>query len=172
MIDGVASLTVPGAIRLARALERFDIKWFEQPLVNENIDGLASVHRAIGMPVAGNENEAGLDAFRRLIDADAVYYVQFDPVVSGGFTEGRKIAALAESSHRPITLHHSNSAVSMLANIHLAAAVPNCDSIEYHMLHRQLFEHLPQSCAVVADGHVVAPDTPGLGIDLSALAPW
>lgn len=172
MVDGVASMDVPGAIALGRALQPFDVIWFEQPVVNENVAGLARIHREAGIPVAGNENEAGLDAFRRLIEAQAVHYVQFDPVVGGGFTEGRKIAALAEASHLPVTLHHSNSVVSMLANVHLAAALPNCHSIEFHMVHRQLFEHAPDDCLVVTDGHLAAPERPGLGLDLDSLAPW
>jgi L-alanine-DL-glutamate epimerase-like enolase superfamily enzyme len=172
MVDGVASLSVPRATELARALVPFRIKWFEQPLVNENIEGLAAVRRDGGLPIAGNENEAGLDAFRRLIGSGAVDYVQFDPVVSGGFTEGRKIAALAEAYHLPVTIHHSNSVVSMLANVHLAAAVPNCDSIEYHMIHRQLFGEVPADWLTAKDGHLTAPEAPGLGVDLSAYVPW
>lgn len=172
MVDGVATMDVPAAIALGTALRPYDITWFEQPVPNENVAGLARIHREVGIPVAGNENEAGLDAFRRLIEAEAVHYVQFDPVIGGGFTEGRKIAALAEASHLPVTLHHSNSVVSMLANLHLAAALPNCHSIEFHMIHRQLFEHAPDGCLAVADGHVVAPERPGLGVDLAALAPW
>jgi L-alanine-DL-glutamate epimerase-like enolase superfamily enzyme len=172
MIDGVASLDVPRATLLARSMATFNIKWFEQPVANENLEGLARIRHDGGLPIAGNENESGLDAFRRLIASGAVDYVQFDPVVSGGFTEGRKIAALAEASHLPVTLHHSNSVVSMLANVHLAAALPNCDSIEYHILHRWLFDQLPSNTLDVVDGFVTAPETPGLGVDLSTHAPW
>ena len=172
MIDGVASLNVPSAIRLARALTEFDIKWFEQPLANENLEGLVRVRTAGGIPIAGNENESGLDSFRRLIGSGGVDYVQFDPVISGGLTEGRKIAALAEAAHLPVSLHHSNSVVSMLANIHLAAAIPNCDSIEFHMVHRWFFEELPQGLLKVTAGKLCAPEIPGLGCDLSSHAPW
>ena len=145
MVDGVAAMEVPAAVALARALAPYDIKWFEQPVINENMAGLARIRREGGLPIAGNENESGLDAYHRLIDSGAIDYVQFDPMISGGFTEGRKIAALAEARHLPVTLHHSNSAVSMLANLHLAAALPNCCSIEYHLLHRQLFDRAPAS---------------------------
>lgn len=172
MVDGVASMEVPAAIGLARALAPYDIKWFEQPVVNENLPGLARIRRDGGLPLAGNENESGLDAYHRLVVSGAVDYVQFDPVISGGFTEGRKIAALAEACHLPVTLHHSNSAVSMLANLHLAAALPNCCSIEVHMIHRQLFDRAPESCSGIRDGRMTAPELPGLGIDLGDLAPW
>lgn len=172
MVDGVGVLDVPRSIALARALARFDIKWFEQPVANENIDGLVRIQREGGLPIAGNENESGLDAFRRLIASGGVDYVQFDPVVSGGLTEGRKIAALAEAFHLPVTIHHSNSAVSMLANIHLAAALPNCDSIEYHMIHRWMFDQAPPGLLTVKDGILTAPEAPGLGIDMAAHVPW
>jgi L-alanine-DL-glutamate epimerase-like enolase superfamily enzyme len=96
--------------------------------------------------------------------------VQFDPIISGGITYGRKIAALAESFFKPVTLHHSNSIVSMLANIHLAAAVPNADSVEYHVFHQPLFDRVPPGTLDLRDGMIAAPERPGLGVDAAALA--
>jgi len=84
-------------------------------------------------------------------------------------THGRKIAALAEAHFLPVTLHHSNSIVSMLTNIHLAASLPNCDSIEFHVLHQPLFERTPAGTLDLHDGRLLAAESPGLGVDLSAL---
>jgi L-alanine-DL-glutamate epimerase-like enolase superfamily enzyme len=113
------------------------------------------------------ENEMGLPAFRRLIEQGAVHYVQFDPIVGGGITEARKIAALAEAFFLPVTLHHSNSIVSMATNLHVAAAMPNCDSVEFHVLHQPLFDRAPPGFLDLQDGHLLVPETPGLGVDLS-----
>lgn len=172
MVDAVSAYTVPEAIAFARAARAFDLCWFEQPVDIADIEGQAKVHRDGGIPVAGNENEYGLDSFRRLIAADAVHFVQFDLSISGGFTFGRKLAAVAESHFRPITLHHSNSIVLMAANLQLAAAVPNCHSIEYHLFHQMLFERAPAGFLSLDDsGRIAPPEGPGLGIDLSDLAP-
>jgi L-alanine-DL-glutamate epimerase-like enolase superfamily enzyme len=167
MVDAVSACDVPHALRLARAIAPHDITWFEQPLVLEDLAGMARIQVEGGIPVCGNESEYGLTAFRRLIDSNAVHYVQYDVTVSGGLSFGRKIAALAEAFHRPVTLHQSNSIVCMAANLHLAAALPNSHSIEYHVIHQPLFERAPHGFLARIDGRIAPPERPGLGIDLA-----
>ena len=169
MVDAVSAYDVPRAIAFARAVAPLDIYWFEQPLPIDDIDGMVRVHEQGGIPLCGIENDYGLPNFRRLIERNAVHFVQFDPIISGGITYGRKIAALAEAAFRPVTLHHSNSVVSMLANIHLAAAMANADSVERHVFHSPLFERAPEGTFAMTDGMLTAPERPGLGVDLSAM---
>jgi L-alanine-DL-glutamate epimerase-like enolase superfamily enzyme len=169
MVDGVSNYDVPTAIAFARAAQRYDLYWFEQPTAIEDVAGMARIQREGGIPLCGIENDYGLFAFRRLVESDAVHFVQFDPIISGGVTFGRKIAALAESYFRPITLHHSNSLVSMLTNMHLAAALPNVDSVEMHVIHQPLFDRAPPGTFSMADGFLAAPERPGLGVDARSL---
>jgi L-alanine-DL-glutamate epimerase-like enolase superfamily enzyme len=171
MVDAVSNYDVPRAVNFARAAAPHDIYWFEQPVAITDIEGQARVHAQGGIPVAGNENEYGLQAYRRLIEAGAVHYVQADAIISGGITGVRKIATLAEAFSLPVTLHHSNSIVSMAANMHLAASIANCDSIEYHVLHQPLFDCAPAGLLDIRDGYIAVPDRPGLGIDLEHLLP-
>jgi L-alanine-DL-glutamate epimerase-like enolase superfamily enzyme len=170
MIDAVSTYDVPTALALARGLAGHDITWFEQPVPVEDLDGLRTIQREGGIPVCGLENEYGLWTYRRLLEMKAVHYVQFDPIISGGITFGRKIAAVAEAFFKPVTLHHSNSIVSMLANIHLAAAVSNAHSVEYHVFHQPLFDRAPPGTLDLDGGYLTAPERPGLGVDLDDLA--
>jgi L-alanine-DL-glutamate epimerase-like enolase superfamily enzyme len=169
MVDGVSNFDVPAALAFAHAARRYDLTWFEQPIAVEDIMGMTRIHREGGIPLCGIENDYGLFAFRRLIETDAVHFVQFDPIVSGGITFGRKIAALAEAFYKPVTLHHSNSVVSMLANLHLAAALPNAHSVEWHVIHQPLFDHAEKGAFTLRDGSLCAPNRPGLGIDAALL---
>lgn len=169
MVDAVSNYDVPTAIAFAKAASPHRLTWFEQPLRLTDVEGMAKVQREGGIPVCGNENEMGLPAFRRLMENDAVHFLQYDPIVSGGISEGRKLAALAEAFHRPVTLHCSNSIVSMAANLHLAAALSNCHSVEYHVIHQPLFERAPPGFLGLNDGRIHPPEAPGLGIDLSDL---
>lgn len=169
MVDAVSNCDVPHAIALAKAMAPHDITWFEQPLVLEDVQGMARIHVEGGIPVCGNENEYTLAAYRRLMETNAVHFVQFDPIISGGISYGRKIAALAEAFHRPVTLHHSNSIVCMAANIHLAAALSNCHSIEMHVIHQPLFDRAPRGFLQIDGGRIAPPELPGLGIDLRAI---
>ncbi len=170
MIDAVSNCDVPHALRLARAAAPHDITWFEQPVPIDDLEGQARIAAASPIPLCGNENEYGIERFRRLMETGAIHYVQFDPVISGGITMGRKIAALAESRHLPVTLHHSNSIVSMAANLHLAWALPNAHSVEYHVIHQPLFERAPAGFLALGDGRIAPDERPGLGLDLRDLA--
>ena len=167
MVDAVSNCDVPHALALARAMAPHDVTWFEQPVPIDDVAGMARVQRDGGIPVCGNESEYSLAAFRRLCEMDAVHFVQFDVIVSGGLTFGRKIAALAEAFHRPVTLHLSNSIVAMAANLHLAAALPNCHSVEFHVIHQPLFERAPRGLLDLVEGRIRPPEAPGLGIDLA-----
>lgn len=169
MVDAVSNFDVPRAMAFARAVAGSNLYWLEQPLPVEDVDGLARLSRDCAIPLCGLENEYGLWSYRRLLERDAVHYVQFDPIISGGITFGRKIAALAEAWFKPVTLHNSNSIVSMLASLHLAAAVPNANSIEFHVFHQPLFDRAPKGTLDLHDGCLVAPGRPGLGIDAKAL---
>ena len=165
MVDAVSNYNVPQALAFAEAVRRYDIYWFEQPLATDDVDGMRRLNRDCGIPLCGIENEYSLTNFRQLIASDAVHFVQFDPIISGGITFGRKIAAIAEAWFKPVTLHHSNSVVSMLANIHLAAALPNADSVELHVVHQPLFHHAPPKTFEMVDGYMLPPSSPGLGVD-------
>jgi len=168
MVDAVYNLSVPEAIRLARALAPYDIYWLEAPVSPRDVAGQARVNAAGPIPVCGNETEHGRDRFRDLITAGAVEFVQFDVAACGGISEGRRIADLAAAFHRPCSLHAASSAVLMAASLHLGAALPNCDSIEYHMLHQWLWDLVPAGTFAVRQGYVRPPDGPGLGLALTA----
>ncbi len=66
-----------------------------------------------------------------------------------------------------MTLHHASSIVAMAASLHLAAGVENIESVEYHMVHRWLFDRAPADLFPISDGKIVLSERPGLGLDLS-----
>lgn len=166
MVDALYALTVPDAIQMSRALEKYDIHFLEAPVLPENIDGLHRVAHTGPVPVAGNEFAYGLDGFRRIIERDAVSYVHLDAILCGGISEARRIADLAASRHIPCSFHAASSVVCFAANLQVAASVPNVDSIEFHMLHKMLFDKVRADCFRLEDGYVVLPDAPGLGLEL------
>jgi L-alanine-DL-glutamate epimerase-like enolase superfamily enzyme len=167
MVDALYNLDVAEAIAMARAFERFDIHFFEAPVSPYDVEGQARVARAAPMPVCGNENQPWLVYFRRLIDADAVHYVQFDLAACGGVTEGMRIAHYAQARHLPITLHASSTSVLLAASLHVAAACPNTHSMEYHMLHQWLWDLAPEGTfAPEPGGFLRPPPGPGVGLQL------
>jgi L-alanine-DL-glutamate epimerase-like enolase superfamily enzyme len=167
MVDAVYNLTVPEAQRLARAFAPYDIYWLEAPVSPYDVAGQARVQAAGPIPVCGNETEYSLDRFRELITADAVEFVQFDVAACGGISEGRRIADLARAFHRPCSLHAASSIVVMAASLHLGAALANCESLEYHMLHQWLWDRVPAGALAPRQGFVRPPPGSGLGLALT-----
>ena len=158
-IDANNRWTAAEAIRFGRMVEKYNPFWFEEPVEPDDFDGCAEVKRVLDIPIAAGENEFTRWGARDLIQAKAVDVLQCDTVLSGGITEGRKIAALASAYHIPFSPHGSPHMA-----LHLLASVPNALIMEtYPAVESQYNLALP--LFPVKDGYIEVPNLPGLGID-------
>jgi L-alanine-DL-glutamate epimerase-like enolase superfamily enzyme len=167
MVDALNNLDVAQAIAMARAFEPYGIAFFEAPVSPYDLDGQALVAARVAMPVCGNEQASWLPYFRDLVTKRAAHIVQFDVAACGGVLEGQRIGEFARAFHLPCTLHSASSAVLFAASLHLAAALPNAHSVEYHMLHQWLHELVPEGSFAHERGWVRPPPGPGIGIELT-----
>ncbi len=119
------------AIEMGRALEPYQLYWIEEPVATDDIDGSARVADALATPIAGYETEIGLYGFRELITRGAVDIVQPDIAWAGGFSECRRIAALAQAHHLMVAPHAFASAVTLAASLHFIASIPNGLVLEF-----------------------------------------
>src|SRR5581483_10797979 len=117
--------SVPAAIQLGRHLEEFDVKWFEEPVSPEDVDGYVQVARALDMAVAGGENIFTRYGFREVISKKAMDIVQPDVCAAGGFTECKKITALAHTYGVECVPHAWGSAIGLAATLQLIASIPH-----------------------------------------------
>jgi L-alanine-DL-glutamate epimerase-like enolase superfamily enzyme len=167
-VDANNAWTPSVALKFMTEAESFDIAWLEEPVATDDIEGSALVAHQLVTPVAGYETETGLPGFRELISRRAVDIVQPDVIWTGGITETRKVAALAQAYHLPVIPHVFSSAVSSIANLHLIASLPNAGLLEFDQnpnpLRTELFE---EPIAPGPDGTVRLPDRPGLGVTLN-----
>ena len=166
-IDANNAWTPAVALRFMRLVADEDVCWLEEPVATEDVAGSAEVARALEVPVAGYETETGLAGFRELVARRAVDIVQPDVTWTGGITETRKVAALAQAHGLPVVPHVFSSAVATIANMHLIAALPNAGLLEFDQnpnpLRSDLFE---EPIEVSPEGTVRLPDRPGLGVRL------
>jgi L-alanine-DL-glutamate epimerase-like enolase superfamily enzyme len=156
MLDANQGFTVSEAIRRARLYEPFDPYWFEEPLPAEDIDGHARLSAATTIPVAVGESLYSASHFREYLQRRACSVVQVDVARIGGITPWLKVAHLAETFNVMVCPH-------FLMELHasLCAAVPNAAWVEYI----PQLDDVTASRLVIEDGHAVAPDAPGLGIE-------
>jgi len=171
MVDVNCAWSPAFAIEMGRAMEPYNLYWIEEPVATDDIDGSAEVARALHTPIAGYETEVGLYGFRELIDRGAVDIVQLDLAWSGGFSEGRRIAAYAQAHHRMVAPHAFAGAVLLVASLHFAAAIPNGLVLEWDQNPNAIREELLQEpLRLESDGTIRAPERPGLGIELDRAA--
>jgi D-galactarolactone cycloisomerase len=177
MIDVNHAYSVADAIRLGRSLEEMGwrLRWYEEPVVQEDLDGYAEVRRALATPIAGGENEYTLFGFKALLQKRAVDIAQPDICIAGGFTGCRHIVALAHAHGVQVNPHVWGSAVGQAASLQLIAATPiashalfaNQPLLEFDTSSHPFREHLTDSPLRQREGWVEIPQKPGLGIEVS-----
>jgi D-galactarolactone cycloisomerase len=177
MIDVNHAYSVADAIRLGRELEDMGwrLRWYEEPVVQEDLDGYAEVRRALATPIAGGENEYTLFGFRELLARRSIDVAQPDLCIAGGFTGCRHIVALAHAHGVQVNPHVWASAVGQAASLQLLAAIPPANHalfgkeilLEFDTSSHPFREHLTDMPLRQKQGWVEIPQTPGLGIEVS-----
>ena len=147
------------AIDMGRRLAPFDLFWLEDVVAHDDFQGLARVADALTTPIATGEYHYGIVPFRHMLEARSVDIVMIDVLRAGGITQWMKIAAMAEAFNLPVVSH-----LLPEIHVHMMAAIPNGLTIEYMPWSLRLFEETP----AIADGQLVVPAKPGLGLAFSA----
>ncbi|HKA39471.1 MAG TPA: mandelate racemase/muconate lactonizing enzyme family protein, partial [Burkholderiales bacterium] len=164
MVDCNCPWTVAEAIAMARRLQPFDLKWFEEPVwPPEDHAGLARVQEQGGIPTAAGEN-AMLPELQGLLAAGAVSYLQPSVTKVGGVTQMRKVMALAEAAGVAVVPHSAYFGPGLVASIHCIAAMAGEGLVERYDAD---FAVNPLHDAILPDreGCIAVPQGPGLGVD-------
>ncbi|MBA0052019.1 mandelate racemase/muconate lactonizing enzyme family protein [Streptomyces sp. AJS327] len=166
-VEGHARFVVHEAVRIATALEPYDIGWFEEPLPWTHVDRYPDVGARTTIPISGGEHFHNRYEYAALFEHDAVDIVQPDLSMVGGYTEMRKIAAIAETRSMVVAPHNSNSPFCTTATAHAAAALPNFRILETFdgLLEPYVFDAL-RGCLPIEDGFLPLPAAPGIGVEL------
>lgn len=138
--------------------------WIEEPFPFEGPDAIARLQAETPIPVAVGERLLSRYEFRELFEKGGCRVVQPDIMHGGGFTELRRIAALAETYQVMVAPHNPGGPVCMAASMHLSAAVPNFLVLEQINPDRELRDLASSPAPELRDGHVHLTDAPGLGM--------
>jgi D-galactarolactone cycloisomerase len=175
MIDTNHAYGRAEALRLGRALAEFDLLWYEEPVVPEDMGGYVEMRQQLTMPIAGGENEHTLFGFQQLLAAGALDIAQPDIGSCGGITAARHIMALAQAMGVRVNPHVWGSAIAQAASLHVIAAVPVAHHsifatqpvLEYDRSSHPFRQLLIRQPLALRDGWVDIPDRPGLGIEVN-----
>ena len=170
MVDaGEAGGAVPWSVsisqKIAKALEPLEPLWLEEPVRVENIEGYVEMRQSTTVNIAGAESLPTAHAFLPYLTRGAFDIVQFD-IATSGFTEGTRIASLAAVHEKPLAIHSWGTLVTIMAGVHFGLVTPNCAITEYNFTEHPLNELLATQSVRPREGHIGAPDAPGLGVKL------
>lgn len=168
-VDGHWRFGPQAAIGIARALEPFDLLFFEEPCPSDSNEMLARVRAAVKVPLATGERYYTRWGVWPLLRDNLVDVLQCDVCHCGGILELRKIAAMAEPFGVTMAPHNPNGPVSLAAVVHFAACTPNfliTESVHERPIDSAIVKHAPK----IEGGYVSLPAEPGLGVDLDEAA--
>lgn len=168
----VAKWDLKKALNVCRAFEEIGIEWIEEPLYGYDFEGLAELRKRTTLHVAGGELNAQVHEYRDLIKHNCFDIYQMDVVLSGGFVQNRKVAAMAEAENKIYTPHTWTHGMGMAAALHMAGAVSNCPFIEYcydppYWPYEVRDMMLTEPLVVDKDGYIAVPQKPGLGVEIN-----
>lgn len=167
LLDMLRRLNAGAARRLGRELEPYDLYWYEEPCPADNVDALAEVRQAVGIPVVTGETLYGKAAFLPVLEKRAADILNPDICNVGGLLELKEIGAMAEPHFVAISPHNFNSTtVALNATVHVGAVMPNFTLTEYYLPFAEFAATLCEQQLLPENGYITLPHTPGLSIDL------
>ncbi len=168
MIDVNRGWDLATAIEGARLLEPLAPRWLEEPVRwADDRRELKLLAQKTRIPLSAGESELTSYGCRALLEEQAIQILQFDCTMMGGFTEGRKLAALCELNSVQVAPHHD-----CFIHAHIVAGSPagviveSFTDPERDPLQAELFEDPPK----IANGRLKLKEQPGLGLTLSEAA--
>jgi L-alanine-DL-glutamate epimerase-like enolase superfamily enzyme len=167
MVEFHSLWNLPAAKKIARALEPYSPTWFEDPIRMNSPQALAEYARSTDVWVCASETLGSRFPYKDMLERDAMHVVMVDLCWTGGLTEGRKIAALAETWHRPFAPHDCTGPVGYIASIHASFSQPNTLIQEsVRAFYTGWYKELVTTMPTIEHGHLLPMEGPGLGVDL------
>ena len=166
-IEGHAFFQLPGAMRIAEALQEIKPMWLEDVLRVDNIATLADFRRNCGLPIAASEMLLGRKEYLALLQAQACDYCMVDPTWNGGISETRRVIDMAQAFNIPATIHDCTGPLTLFSGLHLAASSTNVvfqETVRAHI--RSFYEKLIDVQPVIIHGKAQLPTGTGLGTKL------
>ncbi len=162
-----ATWDLPTALAVARALEEFDLVFFEEPLHYTRPDWYAELRRSTTTPIAGGECLTAVCEWQTFIERDCFAIGQPDASYTAGLSQFMQVARMLARHGAGVAPHAWGAGASQMQNIHCGFACPNTRIIEAAPAYGPLHYELIGDSFRLRDGYLLPPEKPGLGIELT-----
>jgi len=169
MVDCHARPSPRMGLIFAKALEPYGLYWFEEPCWPEVVDDMVLIQRAVVTPIATGERLVTQHAVKEYLEKRACSILQCDITHCGGFTEMRRISAMAEAYRVALAPHNPQGPVSTAASLEFGFSAPSyiiCESVHSDVPWRN--DIVSEGYTIEKKGRLVRPgNRPGLGIEIN-----
>jgi galactonate dehydratase len=167
LIEGHGRFDIPTAVKIGKALEDFDIFWFEEPIPPDDKEGMREVKERVRVPIAAGERLYNRYEYRQFFELNCSDYIQPDISHAGGIMEMRMLGAEAEARHIGFCPHNPSGPVANAATLQLAATCPNFEILEIMYSDVTWRKDVTNESLEYKDGYMTIPDKAGLGIEIN-----
>jgi len=162
-----ATWSLDVAIVVAKALEPYNLFFFEEPLHYTDPWGYAELCRASSVPIAGGECLTASYEWRVFVEQDSFDIGQPDASYTGGIGEFLAVAKMMADRGKKVATHAWGAGGSLMQNVHAGFAAVNTCMLELPPDPAGLHSEVIDGGLVLQDGYVLPPDRPGFGIVLT-----
>ena len=166
LIDAHGKYNVPTAIDLCRGLEEFDIFWFEEPVPVESNHALKQVREKTNAKISVGGRLFTRWEFINVFENELADFIMPDVTWTGGISELKKIATLAESYYVPISPHDASGPINVMAGAQVMMTVPNFYKLETSRYDLSNYNSFIDEPLDIRSGDLYLPERPGLGVNL------
>lgn len=163
-------LTPSDAIMLGQKLKKYNPLHIEDPISVDSAETMAYVASKIGIPIATGERLHTIWEFKDFLHLRACSFIRPDVCLTGGITQTKKIAALAEAYQVITVPHNPLSPISTAASVQICIATPNCTLLEYKgdgaWPGEEWKQEIVKNTMKFENGFLMLPEEPGIGIEL------
>jgi len=165
MFDAHCSVPPAALKQLAGMIQPYDVRFIEEPAVPGTMEVFRQIRAAIKVPLATGERDRTIWGILPYLTEGIVDFVQPDVGHTGGLSQMKKIAALAEAHYVPLVPHCTQSYLGMTASFHVTATAP------LFMIHEAYDDELwgkivRPHWTKDKDGYVSLPEGTGLCVDV------
>ncbi|MBI4306566.1 MAG: mandelate racemase/muconate lactonizing enzyme family protein [Chloroflexi bacterium] len=165
--DGHGKWCLPVAVRIAQAMEPFEMMWQEDLMPLLNWEALQRLQESTKTPVCISERLLTRWQHRLFIESGAARVVMPDLIWAGGISETYKIAVLASSHQVPVAPHDATGPVNIFACAQICIASPNAMVMEHvRSFHKGWYGNFVDPNLDIREGYLFAPQRPGIGTRL------
>jgi L-alanine-DL-glutamate epimerase-like enolase superfamily enzyme len=167
-VDCWGRFDLPGAQRIAQALEPFGILYLEDVMLMNNAKSYAALARETSVPICMSETLATRYEYREFLEAGACEVIMYDLTWCGGISEAKKISDMADAYFIPTSPHTCGGPLLWFASIHLCTALPNFLIMESnYWKYSHQYPYFINNVPVPHNGFVTPSELPGLGAEIN-----